>query len=146
MVNMTIRANPAPQVEWTVDGVVIRQGEQNGRYSVFEPQYLGQDYYNVTMAIAGLTLEDTTRTYQLRASNQLGSTDYQVRISSSSTPPTAGLEIGAIVGIVVALAVLVLIILLVLFARATGRWCFGGKFNSSFCKFNLWSLRVKGLE
>lgn len=126
-VNLTIRSNPAPIIEWTVDGNVIRQGEQYGRFSVFEPVYLGQDYYNVTLIIAGLTLEDTTKTYNLRASNALGTTDYTVRISSSATPPASGLEIGAIVGIVVAVAILVLIVLLVLFARATGRWCFGGE-------------------
>uniref|UniRef100_A0A1I8PEN4 Ig-like domain-containing protein n=2 Tax=Stomoxys calcitrans TaxID=35570 RepID=A0A1I8PEN4_STOCA len=126
-VNMTIRANPAPVIEWTIDGEVVRQGEQKGRFSVFEPEYLGQDMYNVTMIIAGLTLEDTTKTYILRASNALGTTDYNVHLSSSATPPSSGLEIGAIVGIVVAVAVLILIVLLVLFARATGRWCFGGK-------------------
>uniref|UniRef100_A0A1B0A5T1 Ig-like domain-containing protein n=1 Tax=Glossina pallidipes TaxID=7398 RepID=A0A1B0A5T1_GLOPL len=125
-VNMTIRANPAPVIEWAIDGNVIRQGEQNGRFSAFEPEYLGHDFYNVTLVIAGLTLEDTTKIYTMRATNALGSTDYTVRISSSATPPSAGLEIGAIVGIVVALAVLVLIVLLVLFARATGRWCFAG--------------------
>lgn len=132
-VNLTIRSNPAPIVEWTVDGNVIRQGEQDGRFSVFEPVYLGQDMYNVTLIIAGLTLEDTTKTYNLRASNALGSTDYTVRISSSATPPASGLEIGAIVGIVVAVAILVLIVLLVLFARATGRWCFGGELLCYYC-------------
>lgn len=126
-VNLTIRSNPAPVVEWTIDGEVVRQGEQSGRFSVFEPEYLGKDMYNVTMIIAGLTLEDTTKTYNMRASNALGSTDYTVRISSSATPQSSGLEIGAIVGIVVAVAVLILVILLILFARATGRWCFGGK-------------------
>ncbi|XP_073825271.1 fasciclin 3 isoform X2 [Musca autumnalis] len=126
-VNLTIRSNPAPTIQWTIDGEVIRQGEESGRYSVFAPQYLGQDLYNVTMLIAGLTLEDTTKTYSLRATNALGSADYTVRISSSATPPSSGLEIGAIVGIVVAVAVLILIVLLVIFARATGRWCFGGK-------------------
>ncbi|KAL9924834.1 fasciclin-3 isoform X2 [Glossina fuscipes] len=126
-VNMTIRANPTPVIEWAIDGNVIRQGEQSGRFSAFEPEYLGHDFYNVTLVIAGLTLEDTTKIYTMRATNALGSTDYTVRISSSATPPSAGLEIGAIVGIVVALAVLVLIVLLVLFARATGRWCFAGK-------------------
>ena len=126
-VNLTIRANPAPIVEWTIDGNVIRQHEQEGRFYASEPVYLGQDMYNVTLIIAGLTLEDTTKTYSLRASNAFGSTDYAVRISSSATPPASGLEIGAIVGIVVAVAILVLIVLLVLFARATGRWCFGGE-------------------
>ncbi|XP_030384141.1 fasciclin-3 isoform X2 [Scaptodrosophila lebanonensis] len=127
IVNMTIRSSPTPRIEWTIDGAVVPQGTTNDRFSAYEPQYLGNDYYNVTLAIAGLTLEDTTKIYNLRASNALGSTDYQVRISSSSRPPSTGLDVAAIVGIVVAVAVLVLIVLLVLFARATGRWCFGGK-------------------
>ncbi|XP_017021735.1 fasciclin-3 isoform X2 [Drosophila kikkawai] len=127
IVNITIKASPQPKIEWTIDGAIVSQGRTDGRYSAYEPQYLGNDEYNVTLAIAGLTLEDTTKVYQLRATNELGMTDYQVRISSSSKPPSSSLDVAAIVGIVVAVAVLVLIVLLVLFARATGRWCFGGK-------------------
>ncbi|XP_034475039.1 fasciclin-3 isoform X4 [Drosophila innubila] len=126
VVNMTIRASPPPTIEWKVDGVEIPQGRTEGRYSAYEPQYLSNDLYNVTLVIAGLTLEDTTKTYYLQASNELGRTNYEVRISSSSKPPSSSLDVAAIVGIVVAVAVLVLIVLLVLFARATGRWCFGG--------------------
>ncbi|XP_017021737.1 fasciclin-3 isoform X4 [Drosophila kikkawai] len=126
IVNITIKASPQPKIEWTIDGAIVSQGRTDGRYSAYEPQYLGNDEYNVTLAIAGLTLEDTTKVYQLRATNELGMTDYQVRISSSSKPPSSSLDVAAIVGIVVAVAVLVLIVLLVLFARATGRWCFGG--------------------
>jgi len=126
-VNITIRASPQPKIEWTIDGAIVGQGRTDGRYSAYEPQYMGNDEYNVTLAIAGLTLEDTTKTYNLRASNELGLTDYQVRISSSSKPPSSSLDVAAIVGIVVAVAVLVLVVLLIVFARATGRWCFGGK-------------------
>ncbi|XP_017067835.2 fasciclin-3 isoform X1 [Drosophila eugracilis] len=127
IVNITIRASPQPKIEWTIDGTVVGQGRTDGRYSAYEPQYLGNDEYNVTLAIAGLTLEDTTKIYYLRASNELGPTEYQVRISSSSKPPSSSLDVAAIVGIVVAVAVLVLVVLLIVFARATGRWCFGGK-------------------
>ncbi|XP_017152958.1 fasciclin-3 isoform X1 [Drosophila miranda] len=127
IVNITIRASPLPRIEWTIEGLVVSQGRTEGRYSAYEPQYLGNDEYNVTLAIAGLTLEDTTKIYNLRATNDLGLTDYQVRISSSSKPPSNSLDVAAIVGIVVAVAVLVLVVLLLLFARATGRWCFGGK-------------------
>ncbi|KAH8419379.1 hypothetical protein KR222_010031, partial [Zaprionus bogoriensis] len=126
IVNITICASPPPTIEWTIDGAIVPQGRSEGRYSAYEPQYIGNDEYNVTLAIAGLTLEDTIKTYNLRASNELGATDYTVRISSSSKPPSSSLDVAAIVGIVVAVAVLVLIVLLVVFARATGRWCFGG--------------------
>lgn len=40
--------------------------------------------YNVSLDIGGLTLEDTTKSYTLRASNEFGQTEYRVRISSSS--------------------------------------------------------------
>lgn len=40
--------------------------------------------YNVTLEIGGLTLEDTTKTYEMRANNQFGRRDYRVRLSSSS--------------------------------------------------------------
>jgi len=135
VVNMTIRASPPPTIEWKVDGVEIPQGRTEGRYSAYEPQYLSNDLYNVTLVIAGLTLEDTTKTYYLQASNELGRTNYEVRISSSSKPPSSSLDVAAIVGIVVAVAVLVLIVLLVLFARATGRWCFGGKLQLFYIRF-----------
>lgn len=126
LVNVTIRANPTPITEWTIEGIAIPQGTQSGRYSAYEPVNLGNGYYNVTLAIAGLTLQDTTKTYNLKASNAFGVRDYTVRISSSATPPSSGLDVGSIVGIAVAVAILVIIVLLIGFARATGRWCFGG--------------------
>lgn len=141
IVNLTIHSSPPPTIEWTIDGTVVHPGRIEGRYSASEPQYIGNDWFNVTLAIAGLTLEDTTKTYNLRASNELGSTDYQVRISSSSKPPSSSLDVAAIVGIVVAVAVLVLIVLLVLFARATGRWCFGGKSRFFFLYLDFFLFR-----
>ncbi|XP_055838256.1 fasciclin-3 isoform X2 [Episyrphus balteatus] len=131
MVNITIRANPTPITEWTIEGIAIPQGTQSGRYSAYEPVQLGNGYYNVTLAIAGLTLQDTTKTYNLKASNAFGVREYSVRISSSATPPSSGLDVGSIVGIAVAVAILVIIVLLIGFARATGRWCFGGKKSRS---------------
>lgn len=131
LVNITIRANPTPITEWTIEGIAIPQGTQSGRYSAFEPVNLGNGYYNVTLAIAGLTLQDTTKTYNLKASNAFGVREYTVRISSSATPPSSGLDIGSIVGIAIAVAILVIIVLLIGFARATGRWCFGGKKSRS---------------
>lgn len=128
-INVTIRANPAPRVQWTVDGNAINEGDRYERYSANTPIPLGNGYYNVTFSIGGLTLEDTTKTYYFRASNQQGGRDYSVKISSSDKPLTAqGLEVGAIVGIVVACAILILVVLLIVFARLTGRWCFSGEY------------------
>lgn len=65
----------------------IQQGTRNGRYEAYEPQDLGRGEFNVALSIAGLTLEDTTKDYLLRASNEFGTQDYQVRISSSEAAP-----------------------------------------------------------
>ncbi|KAL5279307.1 Fas3 family protein [Megaselia abdita] len=126
-INVTIRANPQPRVHWTVDGNSIAEGQRIQRYSANTPIPLGNGFYNVTFSIGGLTLEDTTKTYYLSASNLHGPREYTVKISSSDKPLTAqGLEVGAIVGIVIACAILILVVLLVVFARLTGRWCFSG--------------------
>lgn len=130
IVNVTIRANPRPRTEWSIDGLVIPQGTQNSRYEAYEPVDLGNGIFNVSLSIAGLTLEDTNKIYHLKASNEFGVQDYEVRISSSPASLTTGLDMGAIVGIVVGIAVLLLIVIVIVFARATGRWCFGGKFPS----------------
>lgn len=87
LVNVTIRANPRPLTEWQVAGNTIQQGTRNGRYEAYEPQDLGRGEFNVALSIAGLTLEDTTKEFVLRASNEFGTTDYQVRISSSEAAP-----------------------------------------------------------
>lgn len=127
LVNVSISANPRPRTEWSVDGLVIAEGGQNGRYEAYEPVDQGNGIYNVTLAIAGLTLEDTTKEYVLKASNQFGVQDYAVRISSSEAAAASGLDIGAIVGIAVGVALLVLIVALVVVARLTGKWCFAGQ-------------------
>ncbi|GAB0094908.1 fasciclin-3 [Sergentomyia squamirostris] len=124
LVNVTIRANPRPLTEWNVAGMSIQQGTRNGRYEAYEPQDLGRGEYNVALSIAGLTLEDTVKDYLLRASNEFGAQDYQVRISSSEAAPAAGLGVGPIIGIVVGVLVILIIIGLIVVARATGRWCF----------------------
>ncbi|XP_055716712.1 fasciclin-3 isoform X1 [Phlebotomus papatasi] len=124
LINVTIRANPRPLSEWHVSGMQIQQGTRNGRYEAYEPQDLGRGEFNVALSIAGLTLEDTTKDYLLRASNEFGTQDYQVRISSSEAAPAAGLGVGPIIGIVVGVLVILIIIGLIVVARATGRWCF----------------------
>uniref|UniRef100_A0A1B0DJL1 Immunoglobulin I-set domain-containing protein n=1 Tax=Phlebotomus papatasi TaxID=29031 RepID=A0A1B0DJL1_PHLPP len=130
LINVTIRANPRPLSEWHVSGMQIQQGTRNGRYEAYEPQDLGRGEFNVALSIAGLTLEDTTKDYLLRASNEFGTQDYQVRISSSEAAPAAGLGVGPIIGIVVGVLVILIIIGLIVVARATGRWCFSGSLNT----------------
>lgn len=128
LVNVTITANPRPRIEWSVDGLPIPAGTQNNRFEAYQPVDLGNGTYNVTLAIGGLTVEDTTKTYYLRASNEFGSSDYSVYISSSPHVAETGIDIGSIIGIIVGVAILLVIISVIVFARATGKWCFSGKF------------------
>ncbi|KAG4079442.1 hypothetical protein HA402_005139 [Bradysia odoriphaga] len=131
VINATIKANPRPRTEWIVDGIAIPQGTQNGRYESYEPIDLGGGVFNVSLTIASLTLEDTTKMYYLKASNEFGTQEYSVRISSSEAAAVNGLDTAAIIGIVVGVAVLIIIVVLVVVARATGKWCFAGKGNTS---------------
>lgn len=80
---ITIQANPRPMLKWTVDGTVINQGEQSQRFVANEPVQVDIGLWNATLTVIELTLQDTTRTYRLRANNAYGSTDYQIRIGGS---------------------------------------------------------------
>lgn len=80
---ITIQANPAPKLLWTIDGVTIRQGDQKERYVAREPVNVGSGRWNASLEITELTLQDTTRTYRLRADNEFGAQDYQIRIGGS---------------------------------------------------------------
>lgn len=80
---VTIQANPAPKIMWVIDGKVMNQGEQNEKFIVREPVNIGGSRYNASLQVVSLSLEDTTRSYKLRATNALGTTDYVVRIGGS---------------------------------------------------------------
>lgn len=80
---VTIQANPRPTLKWTVDGTVINEGEQTDRFIASEPVQSGISLWNVTLTVTQLTLQDTQRTYRLRANNAFGATDYQIRIGGS---------------------------------------------------------------
>lgn len=81
---ITIQANPKPTLKWTVDGTVINQGEQTQRFVANEPVQVGVGLWNASLTVIELTLQDTTRTYRLRANNAFGTTDYTIRIGGSS--------------------------------------------------------------
>ncbi|XP_062564234.1 fasciclin-3-like isoform X2 [Armigeres subalbatus] len=132
-VTVAIHANPMPQVTWTVDGVTIEQGQEHDRYAARVPERLENGAYNVTLTIAGLTLEDLSRRYQLQASNQVGMQDYTILLSSQNAEvdESGGVGVGGIIGIVLAALIVLVAIALIIMARATGRWCFRGKGSST---------------
>ncbi|XP_050095176.1 fasciclin-3-like isoform X3 [Anopheles aquasalis] len=126
---VTIISNPPPTIFWNIDGIDYHQGTENGRFAVPIPEPLGNNRYNVSLTIAGLTLEDLSRTYTLRASNAFGSEDYRVFLRSqgdATINESSSIGIGEIVGLVLAVLIVLTAIALIFVARATGRWCFRG--------------------
>nr|XP_029731670.1 fasciclin-3-like [Aedes albopictus] len=132
-VTVQIHANPAPRVMWVVDGMTIEQGQEHDRYAARVPERLDNGAFNVTLTIAGLTLEDLSKRYQLQASNQVGVQDYVVLLSSldAEVDESGGVGVGGIIGIVLAALIVLVAIALIIMARATGRWCFRGKASST---------------
>lgn len=126
--SLVIKANPPPTIMWNIDGIDHHQGAENGRYAVPNPEALGNNRYNVTLTIAGLTLEDLSKTYTLRASNSFGVEEYRVMLRSQDEVinESSGVGIGEIVGLVLAVLIVLTAVALILVARATGRWCFRG--------------------
>uniref|UniRef100_A0A182PZV0 Ig-like domain-containing protein n=1 Tax=Anopheles farauti TaxID=69004 RepID=A0A182PZV0_9DIPT len=127
-VSLVIKANPAPRVLWNVDGIDYHQGTEQGRYAVPIPEAMGNNHYNVSLTIAGLTLEDLSKVYMLRASNNFGTEDYRLNLRSQEevVNESSGVGIGEIVGLVLAVLIVLTAVALIFVARATGRWCFRG--------------------
>lgn len=84
MVNFTFRANPMPRIEWYVDGTSIPQGGQRERFEATAPHSNVAGEWTTTLIIAELNLEDTTKEYFLKASNEFGATEYTILINSSN--------------------------------------------------------------
>ncbi|XP_053622196.1 fasciclin-3 isoform X2 [Plodia interpunctella] len=125
--NVTVRANPPPRADWTLGARALPPGAGDGHVTALQPLHLGGGYYNVTLLISQIEKEDVDRKYYLRVSNDLGSEEFTVLISTLDEPTGVELEAGAIVGIVIAVLLLLIAITLIVFAKATNRWCFAGR-------------------
>ncbi|XP_063632742.1 fasciclin-3-like isoform X4 [Cydia splendana] len=136
--NVTVRSNPEPTVEWKVSDVTLVPGHPNSHpnensvWTALHPLRLPQDevhgsgYFNVTLVLSPVTSEDVERNYFLTLSNKHGEKRLMVKLSTLEQPAGMELEAGAIVGIVVGVLILLLAVFLVVFAKATDRWCFAG--------------------
>ncbi|XP_047513524.1 fasciclin-3 isoform X6 [Pieris napi] len=141
--NVTVRANPPPEAQWTVGELVLAAPQKNEDSSItaLEPVHLGGGYYNVTLVLTAVAKEDVDRTYYLRVSNDLGREEFALRLSTMDEPAARkeitsllsfdvyGVQLspGAIAGIVVAILLLITLVSLTVFAKATDRWCFAGR-------------------
>lgn len=80
---LTIRANPRPRLQWTIDGTNYEEGKQTQKYIVNQAEQAEDGRWIAKLTVVGLTLQDTLKTYTLRASNEFGANDYSVRIGGS---------------------------------------------------------------
>lgn len=151
---ITIRSNPKPLLEWTVDGKTLKEGTTSDRFVVKEAEQVDDGRYLAKLTVIQLTLEDVSKTFLLRARNNFGTQDYPIRIGGSPDENgkrnlsfcyfkmcsnsiefsltqienlASGLGIVAIIGIAIAALVVLVIVALLVVARITKRWCFAGK-------------------
>ncbi|XP_046476212.1 fasciclin-3 isoform X11 [Neodiprion pinetum] len=127
-VNVTVQANPRPQFMWRIDDDKVDEGQfdESNRIRSSRAVELGKGYWEITLNIDSVQKSDTEKKYVLLVNNELGSTEYQI-VLSTSTEPAGDLDAGSIIGIVVGVLILLLIVFLIIFARATGRWCFAAR-------------------
>ncbi|XP_044737272.1 fasciclin-3 isoform X2 [Chrysoperla carnea] len=128
VVSVEFTGNPRPSTHWTIDGVQVKEGtaDPTGRFEAASPEDLGRGTYKANLFINNIKKEDTETQFRLTAYNDQGSTDYFIVLSTNAEPQGLELGVGPIIGIVVSILLVLLIIFLVIYARASGRWCFGG--------------------
>lgn len=82
-IEVFLRANPKPRLQWTIDGKTLKEGTQDNKYVVNSAVLMADGRYSAKLTIIELTLQDTTKVYNLRADNEYGATDYPIRIGGS---------------------------------------------------------------
>ncbi|XP_011309476.1 fasciclin-3 isoform X2 [Fopius arisanus] len=128
IINATVYANPKPNFVWKVGDEEITEGrtDQSQRLQTTTARETRPGQWYVELKIDSVQKIDTEKFYVLEARNPEGTTKYHFRLSTSPVPEGFDLDAGFIIGIVVGILVLLLLISLIIFARATGRWCFAG--------------------
>ncbi|XP_074039691.1 fasciclin 3 isoform X2 [Leptinotarsa decemlineata] len=128
LVNVTIEANPKPQIEWTIGGQKVREGstDNTGRIEAEAVRELGRGRYEANLRLAAINKQDTEIDYILTAYNDMGSQEYRIKISTSPEPEGLELGIGVIIAIVVVVLFVILLVSILIFAKISGRWCFSG--------------------
>ncbi|XP_045115621.1 fasciclin-3-like isoform X3 [Portunus trituberculatus] len=154
-VKFNFSSNPKPHgVMWKFgDNLDVAEGplvipESQGRYRTFLEE-LGSNMYTAKLVIEEFTLEDSQKKYSLLVGNDIGETEYQIRLSvheppkdgvsetsnHAKIPPTElsvsdietesnNLSGGAIAGIIIVVAVVVVAIGAAGYARYRQMFCF----------------------
>ncbi|XP_061939083.1 fasciclin-3 isoform X3 [Apis cerana] len=149
IVNVTVYANPRPRFLWRVNNEIINEGrpDESNRLETSTAVDLGRGAWSVILTIDSVQKSDTEKEYILEARNGEGAYEYRIILSTATEPAGpfghfygklsehmhalgVDLDAGSIIGIVVGALVLLLIVFILIFARATGRWCFAGNTTS----------------
>ncbi|XP_068979855.1 fasciclin-3 isoform X3 [Bombus flavifrons] len=129
IVNVTVYANPRPHFKWRVNNEMITEGnpDESNRLETSTAVDLGRGAWSVILTIDSVQKSDTEKDYILEARNDEGAYEYRIILSTATEPAGVDLDAGSIIGIVVGTLVLLLIVFILIFARATGRWCFAAR-------------------
>ncbi|XP_046419862.1 fasciclin-3 isoform X7 [Neodiprion fabricii] len=87
-VNVTVQANPRPQFMWRIDDDKVDEGQfdESNRIRSSRAVELGKGYWEITLNIDSVQKSDTEKKYVLLVNNELGSTEYQIVLSTSTEP------------------------------------------------------------
>ncbi|XP_012221723.1 fasciclin-3 isoform X8 [Linepithema humile] len=88
IINVTVFANPMPKFTWNINGETIEVGtyDKTQRFQTSSPVELRSGVWSVILTINNVQKSDTENEYKLVASNNEGTSEYYVKLSTSSEP------------------------------------------------------------
>ncbi|XP_074097505.1 fasciclin 3 isoform X5 [Cotesia typhae] len=128
-INLTVKAYPRPRFVWNINGEKINAGSPDitNRLQSSSAVEVAKDEWRLELKIDSVQKSDTEKEYKLEARNDEGAEEYRILLSTSAEPEGVDLDAGYIIGIVVGILVIIVLSFLIIFARATGRWCFAAR-------------------
>ncbi|XP_044577810.1 fasciclin-3 isoform X2 [Cotesia glomerata] len=127
-INLTVKAHPRPRFIWYINGDKINEGspDMKNHLQSSSAVEVAKGEWRLELKIDSVQKSDTEKEYKLEARNDEGAEEYRILLSTSAEPEGVDLDAGYIIGIVVGILVIIVLSFLIIFARATGRWCFAG--------------------
>ncbi|CAG5103473.1 Similar to Fas3: Fasciclin-3 (Drosophila melanogaster) [Cotesia congregata] len=128
-INLTVKAHPRPRFIWYINGDKINEGspDMSNRLQSSSAVEVAKGEWRLELKIDSVQKSDTEKEYKLEARNDEGAEEYRILLSTSAEPEGVDLDAGYIIGIVVGILVIIVLSFLIIFARATGRWCFAAR-------------------
>ncbi|KAH0550221.1 hypothetical protein KQX54_018193 [Cotesia glomerata] len=128
-INLTVKAHPRPRFIWYINGDKINEGspDMKNHLQSSSAVEVAKGEWRLELKIDSVQKSDTEKEYKLEARNDEGAEEYRILLSTSAEPEGVDLDAGYIIGIVVGILVIIVLSFLIIFARATGRWCFAAR-------------------